>query len=162
MNGGGKASRWFFSWHGLFLSSCMQIHKSKFCICLHSELVMSVCGTCLLNFRLNAKADCSCPKPSFHFNFTPGLPILLHATSVSQNNSQLISLLMPDHCNMSGPTFCCSSSTGGYTLITSMLGASRSHAVASPNHSTLKNDVPVSFVKHSGISFISWNSLMCQ
>ena len=37
------------------------------------------------------------------------------------------------------------------TLITNMLGASRSHAVASSNHSTLSNGVPVTFVKNSGI-----------
>ena len=33
---------------------CMQIHKSNVCLCLHSNLVLSGYGTCILNFSLNS------------------------------------------------------------------------------------------------------------
>ena len=49
------------SWRGLFTWIYMQTHKGNCCLCLHSNLVHSDCGTCLLSFHLNSYADCSCP-----------------------------------------------------------------------------------------------------
>ena len=144
----------FFCWRGLFLSICMQINN--FCPCLHSYLVLSGCGTCLwisiwIQTHIAVAQNPTCTSNT-------GKPISLHLKDVSQYVFQLISLLMSDHRNMSGPTICGSSSTGGHWRLTHWSPACWAHRARMQwhdlNHSTFKNDVPVTFVKNSGIVHI--------